>query len=354
MISKRLVRRTAAIVAGLALACATLPAHAIEIELIGAGADRVERQRAFAEGVGELPGTPDLTRLEQRLAAIGGARGAPIFLRVFKAESELELWIQKDDRLVLFATYPICHWSGDLGPKLIEGDRQAPEGFYTVTRRQLHRTGRWPRSLNLGFPNAFDQSLGRTGSYILVHGGCSSNGCFAMTNAVMAEIYGLAERALASGQERIHVHVFPFRMSDERIATVADHPWSPFWQTLKAGYDQFARTGRPARVGVCDNRYVLSEGGPEEVADPGPLAACGAPDDQTEPPPIKTANQEKPAASLQPPKNAARPPASAGLGQVDPLPPPCRTTLPSCRKWLSLTNGPRARTKIAERARRLR
>jgi murein L,D-transpeptidase YafK len=354
MIFGQLSKRTAALVAGLALACATLPAHAIEIELIGAGSDRVERQRTFAEGAGELPGTPDLARLGQRLAAIGVSRGAPIFLRVFKAESELELWVQKDDRLVLFATYPICHWSGDLGPKLIEGDRQAPEGFYTVTRRQLHRTGRWPRSLNLGFPNAFDQNLGRTGSYILVHGGCSSIGCFAMTNAVMAEIYGLAERALASGQERVHVHVFPFRMTDDRMAAMADHPWSPFWQTLKAGYDQFARNGRPPRVGVCDNRYVLFEGGPEEVADPGPLAACGALDEPTEPPPIETANLEKAPASSQPPKSVARPPASAGLAQADLPPPLCRTTLPSCRKWLSLTNGRPARTKVAERTRRLR
>jgi murein L,D-transpeptidase YafK len=352
MIFGQLTKRTAAGVAAIALACATLPAHAIEIELIGAGSDRVERQRAFAEGTGELPGTPDLARLDQRLAAVGVARGAPIFLRVFKAESELELWVQKEDRLVLFATYPICHWSGDLGPKLLEGDRQAPEGFYTVTRRQLHRTGRWPRSLNLGFPNTFDRTLGRTGSYILVHGGCSSIGCFAMTNAVMAEIYGLAERALATGQERVHVHVFPFRMTDERMAETAEHPWSPFWQTLKTGHDLFARTGKPPRVGVCDNRYVLTESGPEEVADPGPLAVCGAPEEETELPPIETANQAKPPASSPSPRNAARLPASAALARADP--PPCRTTLPSCRKWLSLTNGRPARTKVAERARRLR
>jgi len=313
------------------------------------------RHRVMLHWIGlTLPGTPDLTNLFGRLAEKGLELGAPVFMRIFKREFELELWMMRDGRFEHFATYPICKWSGRLGPKIKTGDHQAPEGVYTVGKNQLNPNSRWHRSFNLGFPNAFDQSLGRTGSYILVHGGCSSIGCFAMTNAVMAEIYGLAERALAAGQERIHVHVFPFRMTDERMATVADHPWSPFWQTLKTGYDHFARTGRPPRVGVCDNHYSLSDGGPEEVADPGPLAACGAPGDQTEPPPIETAKLEKPPGTSPPAKSAVRPPVFAGLAQVDPLPPPCRTTLPSCRKWLSLTTGPRARTKVAERARRLR
>ena len=68
-----------------------------------------------------------------------------VLIRIFKEESELEMWMQKGERYVHFATYPICHWSGTLGPKLAEGDKQTPEGFYTITRRQLHRIGRWPR-----------------------------------------------------------------------------------------------------------------------------------------------------------------------------------------------------------------
>ena len=124
-------------------------------------------------------------------------------IRIFKAESELELWMQKDDRFELFATYSICKWSGKLGPKQHEGDRQAPEGMYAVGMPQIHRKGRWPRALNIGYPNAFDRAMDRTGSYILVHGGCSSTGCFAMTNQQMEEIYRLSEEALKQGQTHI-------------------------------------------------------------------------------------------------------------------------------------------------------
>jgi murein L,D-transpeptidase YafK len=76
---------------------------------------------------------------------------------------------------------------------LDEGDRQAPEGFYSVTPQQLVLTGRHARSLDLGYPNAFDRSLGRTGSHILVHGGCRSTGCFAMTDPIMERVYAVAE-----------------------------------------------------------------------------------------------------------------------------------------------------------------
>ena len=111
--------------------------------------------------------------------------------------------MQKDERFELFATYPICHWSGRLGPKLHEGDRQAPEGLYSRGPSPDPSQGRWPRSLDIGYPNAFDRAMARTGSYILVHGGCTSTGCYAMTNPVMEEIYALSEQALRQGQERI-------------------------------------------------------------------------------------------------------------------------------------------------------
>src|SRR5262249_17473826 len=160
-------------------------AQAITIEIDDVASDRIERQRAFADGALPLPGTPDLGHLGDRLAARGLNAGAPVFIRIFKAESELEVWLLRGSQYELFATYPSCQWSGTVGPKLREGDKQNPEGFYSVGPRQLHRVGRWPRSLNIGFPNSFDRAYGRTGSYILVHGGCSSIGCFAMTNAVM-------------------------------------------------------------------------------------------------------------------------------------------------------------------------
>ena len=251
-------------------------AGAVSIELKDVAPDRVERQRAAAKGDLPLPDTPEVGRTVARLAEKGLAVGNPVLLRIFKAASELELWMEKDGVFVHFATYPICHWSGTLGPKQREGDKQTPEGFYAVTSRQLHRMGRWTRALNLGFPNVFDQSQARSGSYILVHGGCSSVGCFAMTNPVMSEIYQLTSAALQKGQQHIPVHVFPFRMSDENLDKQRTSEWYQFWVNLKEGYDTFERTHRPPRISVCDNRYIVQEAGPEEGAAPGPLEPCAA------------------------------------------------------------------------------
>ncbi|MET0652084.1 MAG: L,D-transpeptidase family protein, partial [Hyphomicrobiaceae bacterium] len=166
----------------------------------------------------------------------GLAAGDAVMIRIFKAESELELWMQKDDRFELFTTYSICKWSGKLGPKQHEGDRQAPEGMYAVGMPQIHRKGRWPRALNIGYPNAFDRAMDRTGSYILVHGGCSSTGCFAMTNQQMEEIYRLSEEALKQGQTHIPIHVFPFRMTETNLKAFADSRWQSFWRNLKDAY----------------------------------------------------------------------------------------------------------------------
>jgi murein L,D-transpeptidase YafK len=207
---------------------------------------------------------------ERRLADKGLAAGSPMLIRIFKAEFELELWMRKGDRFELFATYPICYWSGTLGPKLHEGDKQAPEGFYAVGPHQMHRRGRWPRSLNIGYPNALDRAHARTGSLILVHGGCTSTGCFAMTNPIMAEIYALAEQALRQGQERIPIHVFPFRMTEANLAarSVAHEEWRAFWLTLKVGYDLFERTRVPPKVGVCNKQYALSAGDLADASGP--------------------------------------------------------------------------------------
>lgn len=262
----------------IAVAMALLPtiAHAVSIELKDVAADRIERQRAAAEGSLPLPGTPDLARKSERLEQMGLKLGSPILIRTFKSESELEVWVLKGETYVLFATYPVCHWSGTLGPKLREGDKQTPEGFYTVSRGQLRTFGRWPRSLHLGFPNAYDRSFARTGSVILIHGGCSSVGCFAMTNSVMEEVYGLAEAAIDAGQLFIPVHVFPFRMTDESLASQIESPWFPFWRNLKEGFDYFEAKRRPPKVATCDGRYTFSDIAPEEGAVPGPLAVCGA------------------------------------------------------------------------------
>jgi murein L,D-transpeptidase YafK len=207
-----------------------------------------------------MPGEPDLARLPQRLAANGLKEGAPVLIRIFKREFELELWMQRDGVFHRFATYPICRWSGQLGPKLQQGDRQAPEGFYTVDATALNPNSSWHRSFNLGYPNAFDRANGRTGSLIMVHGGCASVGCFAMTNAQVDEIWRLVTGALASGQKRFQVQVYPFRMTDEHLADRAQHRDVDFWKNLKAGNDLFEKTLLPPKAMVCQGRYRFEPG----------------------------------------------------------------------------------------------
>jgi murein L,D-transpeptidase YafK len=206
------------------------------------------------------PGTPDLNALDQRLAAAGVKVGAPVLVRIFKREFELEIWLKKGDRFERFATYPICKWSGSLGPKVRQGDRQAPEGFYTVGGKALNPNSRWYRSFNLGFPNAHDRALRRTGSFIMVHGGCSSIGCYAMTNGQMSEIWKLVKGALDGGQQRFQAQVFPFRLTDANLASRAGTPDGDFWQSLKPGHDLFEQTGVPPRVSVCNKRYAFEAG----------------------------------------------------------------------------------------------
>jgi murein L,D-transpeptidase YafK len=204
--------------------------------------------------------------LDRRLASAGLARGEPVLIRIFKEESELELWMQSGERFHHFATYPICRWRGVLGPKLNEGDRQSPEGFYSFGQDQLFWQGHWFRAFNINYPNALDRSLGRTGSGILRHGACSSIGCYAMTDPIIDEIFDLVVAAFAAGQPRVQVHIFPFHMTLANLSRHESNPWSTFWQDLKPASDLFVSTQLPPRIGVCDGRYVVRPGQAGEPA----------------------------------------------------------------------------------------
>ncbi len=184
---------------------------------------------------------------------------SPIFVRIFKEESELEIWKSRSDgRYYHFKTYPICTWSGDLGPKIRQGDKQSPEGFYTITKRQMNPKSSFYLSFNLGFPNAYDRVHGRTGDFLMVHGKCTSAGCYAMTDGLVEEIYALAREQFDAGHESFEVHAFPFRMTAENMARHKHSKWYPFWQTLKEGYDHFEVARQPPQVAVCDRRYVVN------------------------------------------------------------------------------------------------
>jgi len=183
--------------------------------------------------------------------------GSPVFIRIFKQTKELEVWVQSGRNFKLFKTYPICTFSGDLGPKLKTGDNQSPEGFYYVRPAQMNPVSQFHLSFNLGFPNKYDRSHGRTGSALMVHGNCVSIGCYAMTDKNIEEIYLLADAALRQGQPYFRVHIFPFRMTEENMRAHESSKWIAFWRNLKEGYDYFERNNMPPNVEVKNNRYIL-------------------------------------------------------------------------------------------------
>jgi murein L,D-transpeptidase YafK len=217
---------------------------------------------AQAEATTDGPVSPPATEtapatLEAELAQAGFKLGTPAFVRIFKEDSRLEIWLWRNGRFDLYRGYNICKWSGVLGPKLYEGDRQSPEGVYYITGGDLIVNARWHRAMNVGYPNARDQALGLTGGGILIHGRCSSIGCFAMTDDEVEEIYGIVEAALEDGQPRVPVHVFPFPLTQQKLAEHEASEWSDFWRELKPGYDLFLRDGLPPRTFVCNGQYAF-------------------------------------------------------------------------------------------------
>src|SRR6266516_382347 len=204
-----------------------------------------------------------LALLEQKHMPID----SPILIRLFKEESEVEVW--KPDTFGHFAllkTYPICRWSGELGPKTREGDRQAPEGFYTVRPGQMNPNSHQYLSFDIGYPNAYDRAYGRTGGDIMMHGGCSSAGCYAMTDEQVAEIYALARESFDGNQRSFQIQAYPFRMTPLNLVNHSDNPNMPFWRMLKDGNDHFEVTHLEPKVDVCEKRYVFDAEPVGEVA----------------------------------------------------------------------------------------
>jgi murein L,D-transpeptidase YafK len=187
------------------------------------------------------------------------AKESPILVRIFKEESELEVWkADQSGRFALLKSYPICRWSGELGPKMQQGDRQAPEGFYTITPGQMNPNSNYYLAINTGFPNAYDQANGRTGHFLMIHGDCASAGCYAMTDEQIAEIYALAREAFFGGQKSFQVQAYPFRMTPTNMARHRDSPHTAFWRMLKQGYDHFEVTRLEPKVDVCERHYVFN------------------------------------------------------------------------------------------------
>ena len=201
------------------------------------------------------PLSPEMVSL---LAKKDMAPSTPILVRIFKQESELEVWkVTSEGNYALLKTYPICRWSGELGPKVGTGDRQAPEGFYTITPGQMNPNSSYYLAFNLGFPNAYDKSYGRTGDFLMVHGDCSSSGCYAMTDDQISEIFSLARESFAGGQRAFQVQAYPFRMTAKNLARYRNNPNMAFWRNLKQGSDHFEVTKQEPKVSVCNRTYVF-------------------------------------------------------------------------------------------------
>jgi len=228
----------------------TAAAFTAVVALAGCETDGLSTGKAMKELSAEM--RAELTQKNMPLES-------PMLVRLFKQEAELEVWKQDaGGRYELLKTYPICRWSGELGPKVKEGDRQAPEGFYPITPAQMNPNSQFYLSFNMGYPNAYDKAWGRTGSQLMVHGDCSSRGCYAMTDDQISEIYALAREAFFGGQRAFQVQAYPFRMTAANFAKHRNNPNIPFWRMLKEGNDHFELTHQEPVVEVCEKRYVFN------------------------------------------------------------------------------------------------
>jgi murein L,D-transpeptidase YafK len=234
--------------------------HTLAISFLGASASLLagcdepglvasdERARAT------IPATT-LAMMESK----GTTQSAPVLIRAYKKEAELEIWKMKPDgRYVHLKTFPMCRWSGQLGPKAREGDRQVPEGFYAITPAQMNPKSAYYLSFNVGYPNVYDRAMGRGGGAIMVHGACSSAGCFSMTDKQIAEIYAIAREGFSGGQRSIQMQSYPFRMTAENLAKYRLDPNIAFWKQLKDGADNFEVTKQEVAVNVCNKQYVFN------------------------------------------------------------------------------------------------
>jgi murein L,D-transpeptidase YafK len=208
------------------------------------------------------------------LRAMGSSPGEAMVIRIFKQEKVLEVWKRTSSgQFKQFKTYEICAYSGNLGPKIKEGDRQSPEGFYTITPGLMNPRSSYYLAFNTGFPNKFDRAHGRTGSDLMVHGDCSSRGCYAMTDDGIAEIYSLARETFKGGNSSFQLQIFPFKMTPANLAKQASSEHLGFWKDIKEGYDLFELTKAPPAWDVCERQYIFNATGGGALNPMGPCPA---------------------------------------------------------------------------------
>ncbi len=215
-----------------------------------------------------LPKIPESTRSKSAIAlyqnklkiafsASNLTWGNPVFIRIYKQESVLEVWVKKNHSYVLFKSYPICYYSGNIGPKTKMGDAQAPEGIYQIKAKQLNPNSNYHLSLNIGYPNAFDLFHGYTGNFIMIHGNCVSIGCFAMTDPIIEEIWTLLASSLTKGQQNIPVHIFPFSNMSAELSKHKGNKHYQFWKQLAPIDSVFNTTAIIPDVRIIAGKYIM-------------------------------------------------------------------------------------------------
>jgi murein L,D-transpeptidase YafK len=196
-------------------------------------------------------------QLQTELHNKGLIPGSALFIRIFKEEHNLEIWVKSDQQYRLFKTYPICYFSGGLGTKTYENDGKSPEGFYTIAAKQLNPQSNYHLAINIGYPNQLEKMKGYTGTDIMINGNCVSIGCYAMTDRVIDEIYTLVYKSLEAGQQSIPVHIFPFRLKADYLKNLSASAYYNLWSNMKPGYDLFERDHIPPQVSVVNKQYAF-------------------------------------------------------------------------------------------------
>jgi murein L,D-transpeptidase YafK len=195
--------------------------------------------------------SPTLTPAKQSLA------GRPVYLRIFKEESQVELYVLRNKRYQLVETYPICRYSGGLGPKKRENDLRSPEGFYQTDANSLNPNSRFHLSFNIGYPNPFDASHGYTGNLLMIHGGCVSEGCYAIGDNNIEELFYFINQAINHGQETVDIHIFPFKMSESNLSRHRLSEHYDFWRQLKPAFDYFEKNKMPPFIYISEGKYFI-------------------------------------------------------------------------------------------------
>ncbi|BAU53066.1 L,D-transpeptidase family protein [Mucilaginibacter gotjawali] len=197
-------------------------------------------------------------KLQSELGDKGLDIKSDLYLRIFKDETVMEIWIKSGREYQFFKSYNICYFSGGLGTKTRSGDGKSPEGFYAITPGQLYPLSTYYLAINIGYPNKLEKLKGYTGDAIMIHGHCASIGCYAMTNDGIEEIYTLVYKNFEAGRQKIQLDIFPFRMNPEHLKKYAASSYLPFWKSMKPGYDLFEKNHIPAVAAIKNQHYIFN------------------------------------------------------------------------------------------------